>query len=195
MSDNSHSLVNQLSRHWWMLGLRGLAAVIFGVLAFVWPGMTLVSLVFLFGAFALVNGVLALVHAFSAPKGYPRFGGLIFEGLVSIAAGILAFIWPGLTALALLVLIAAWAIATGVTEIALAIKLRKVLTGEWRLVLAGILSLIFGVLILIQPTAGALAVVWWIGAFALLFGILLIALAFRVRRWGSFTAPAAGSAV
>ena len=177
----SHSS-NSLAHNWWMLALRGLVAIIFGVLAFVLPGMTLLTLVFLFGAYAIVNGVLALVHAFSAPKGYPRFGALIFTGILSIAAGVLAFVWPGITALSLVLLIAAWAIVNGVFEIATAIRLRRVIEHEWLLALAGILSVLLGIVILLQPGAGALALVWWIGGFALAFGVLLVALAFRVRR-------------
>ena len=179
----SHSS-NSLAHNWWMLALRGLVAIIFGVLAFVLPGMTLLTLVFLFGAYAIVNGVLALVHAFSAPKGYPRFGALIFTGIISIAAGALAFVWPGITALSLVLLIAAWAIVNGVFEIATAIRLRRVIEHEWLLALAGILSVLLGIVILLQPAAGALALVWWIGGFAIAFGVLLVALAFRVRRAG-----------
>jgi uncharacterized membrane protein HdeD (DUF308 family) len=179
----SHS-PNSLAHNWWMLALRGLVAIVFGVLAFVLPGMTLLTLVFLFGAYAIVNGVLALVHAFSAPKGYPRFGALIFTGIISIAAGVLAFVWPGITALSLVLLIAAWAIVNGVFEIATAIRLRRVIEHEWLLVLAGILSVLLGIVILLQPGAGALALVWWIGGFAIAFGVLLVALAFRVRRTG-----------
>ncbi|SPE59960.1 conserved membrane hypothetical protein [Verrucomicrobia bacterium] len=179
----SHSS-NTLAHNWWMLALRGLVAIVFGVLAFVLPGMTLLTLVFLFGAYAIVNGVLALVHAFSAPKGYPRFGALIFTGIISIAAGVLAFVWPGITALSLVLLIAAWAIVNGLFEIATAIRLRRVIEHEWLLVLAGILSVLLGIVILLQPGAGALALVWWIGGFAIAFGVLLVALAFRVRRAG-----------
>jgi uncharacterized membrane protein HdeD (DUF308 family) len=174
-----------LSHYWWMLALRGLVAIIFGVLAFVLPGMTLLTLVFLFGAYAVLNGVLALVHAFSAPKGYPRFGALIVTGLISIAAGVLAFVWPGITALTLVLLIAFWAIVNGVFEIAAAIRLRRVIQHEWLLGLAGVLSVLLGIVMLARPGVGALALVWWIGGFAIAFGALLIALAFRVRRWAA----------
>ena len=129
-----------------------------------------------------MNGILAFSLASRAPKGYPRFGSLIFEGIFSIAAGIGAFLLPGLTALALVVLIAAWAIVTGIIEIVAAVRLRRVITGEWLLVLAGIASTAFGVLLLLRPGAGALALLWWIGSFSLLFGVLLMVLAFRMRR-------------
>jgi uncharacterized membrane protein HdeD (DUF308 family) len=175
--------VDQLTRSWWLLALRGVAAILFGVIAFIWPGMTLIGLTFLFGVYALVNGVLAFWAAYNAPKGYARFGGLIFEGVLSVAAGVLAFIWPGLTALSLQFIIGIWAIINGVVEIAAAIRLRKVIANEWWLVLAGIVSVLFGLLILARPGAGALALVWWIGTFAIVFGALLIALSFRMRRW------------
>jgi len=176
------SLAQTLGRYWWILALRGIIAIIFGILAFVLPGMTLLTLVFLFGIYALINGILALAHALSAPKGYPRFGAMIFTGLISIAAGVLAFIWPGLTALSLVLLIAAWAIVSGIFEIATAIRLRRVIQHEWLLALGGVLSIVLGVVISLQPDAGALALLWWIGGFAIVFGVLLVALAFRVRR-------------
>src|SRR6185369_15721938 len=136
--------------------------MLFGVLVFVLPGMTLLTLVFLFGAYALANGVLALAHAFSSPKGYPRFGALIASGLISIAAGVLAFVWPGITALSLVLIIAAWAIVNGIFEIAMAVRLRRVLNREWMLALAGVLSILLGVVIAFRPAAGALALLWWI---------------------------------
>jgi len=148
-----------------------------------WPGATLITLVWLFGAFALVNGILSLVLAAKTPKGYPKVGSLIFGGLLGILAGLLAFVMPGITALGLLILIAAWAIVTGIMELVAAVKLRKIINNEWLLVLAGIASVVFGVLLLFQPAAGALVLIWWIGAWALLSGILLMILAFRMRNW------------
>lgn len=180
---NRATIADVLTHNWWVLALRGLAAIAFGVLAFIWPGITLLTLIFLFGAFALLNGVLAFVAASRAPKGYPRFGSLILEGILSIAAGVIAFIIPGVTALALLVLIASWAIVSGIFEIVSAIRLRKVIRHEWLLALAGLASIAFGVIMILQPAVGALALVWWTGAFMFAFGILLVALAFRMRRW------------
>jgi uncharacterized membrane protein HdeD (DUF308 family) len=179
------SVADLMRRNWWLLALRGLAAVLFGVLAFIWPGITLITLVWLFGAFALVNGILSFVLATKAPKGYPRFGSLILGGLLGILAGLLTFVMPAITALGLLILIAAWAIVTGILEIVAAIRLRKEIANEWLLGLAGIASLVFGVLLVLQPAAGALVLVWWIGAYALVFGILLLVLAFRMRRLGT----------
>jgi uncharacterized membrane protein HdeD (DUF308 family) len=167
--------------NWWMLALRGVAAIVFGILAFLWPGITLLSLVFLFGAYALANGVLSLIAAFKAPKGTGNKGSLIFLGLLSIIAGLLTFCIPGITALGLVLLIAAWALVNGVTEIVAAIKLRKVITGEWLLILAGLLSIVFGILLLLQPGAGALALIFWIGAWAIVMGVLLMILAFKIK--------------
>jgi uncharacterized membrane protein HdeD (DUF308 family) len=178
------TVVDTLRRNWWLLALRGLAAVIFGVLAFAWPGATLITLVWLFGAFALVNGILSLAVAVKAPRGYPRFGSLILGGLLGILAGLLAFVMPGITALGVVILIASWAMVTGILEVIAAIKLRKEINNEWLLVLAGVVSLAFGVVLLLQPVAGALVLIWWIGAYALLVGILLVVLAFRMRNLG-----------
>jgi uncharacterized membrane protein HdeD (DUF308 family) len=169
------------THNWWALALRGLAALIFGLLAFVWPGITLAALVFLFGAYALVDGAFAIVAGLRAPSDYKRWWLLLIEGILSIIAGVIAFVVPGITALFLLGLIAGWAIITGVLEVIAAIQMRKYVTGEWLMVLSGIASVLFGVLLLINPSAGALAVVWLIGAYAVLFGVLLIALGFRLR--------------
>jgi uncharacterized membrane protein HdeD (DUF308 family) len=182
------TVVETLRLNWWLLALRGLVAVLFSVLAFVWPGITLITLVWLFGAFALVNGLLSLVLAAKAPKGYPRFGSLIFGGLLGILAGLVTFVMPGITALGLLILIAAWALVTGILEIIAAIRLRKIITNEWLLILAGLASVAFGVILLLRPAAGALALIWWFGAWALIFGILMIVLAFRMRNWKGFIA-------
>ena len=180
------TMVDTFRLNWWLLALRGLVAVLFGVLAFVWPRATLITLVWLFGAFALVNGLLSLILAAKAPKGYPRIGSLILGGLLGILAGLLTFVMPGITALGLLMLIAAWAIVTGIMEVVAAIRLRKIIANEWLLILAGIASVAFGVILFLQPAAGALALIWWIGAWALIFGILLIVLAFRMRNWKGF---------
>ena len=176
------TVVHTFRLNWWLLALRGLVAVLFGVLAFMWPGATLITLVWLFGAFALVNGILSLVLA-AKTKGYPKVSSLIFGGLLGILAGLLAFVMPGITALGLLILIAAWAIVTGIMELVAAVRLRKIINNEWLLVLAGIASVAFGVILLFQPAAGALVLIWWIGAWALLSGILLMILAFRMRNW------------
>jgi uncharacterized membrane protein HdeD (DUF308 family) len=169
------------SESWWALVLRGIAAIAFGVLAFVWPHITLAALVFLWGAYALVDGAFAIAAGIKSHGEYKRWWVLLIEGILSVIAGVMAFVIPGITALVLLILIAAWAIATGAFEIAAAIQLRKYIRGEWLLALAGVASVLFGVALLVNPLAGALAVVWLIGAYAIVFGVLLIALGLRLH--------------
>ncbi len=172
-------MVTNLSHSWWVLVLRGLAAIIFGILAYIWPGLTFTVLVLFFGAYALWDGVFALIGAFRTDS--DRRWALVVEGLVGIAAGVVAFIWTGAATLAMLYVIAAWALVTGVMEIVAAIRLREEIHGEWLLLLGGLLSVVFGVLIAIFPLAGLLAVTWMIAAYAIIFGVLLIALGIRVR--------------
>lgn len=171
--------VGQLPRHWWLVALRGLAAIVFGILAFVWPGITLQVLVLFFGAYAIVDGVLALYAAIRT-RGQHRWAAVL-EGIVGIGAGVIAFLSPGITALALLIVIAVWAIVTGVMEVIAAVELRRVVTNEWFLILSGLLSVAFGILLLVQPGAGALAIVWLIGFYAVIFGVGLLAFAWRLR--------------
>jgi uncharacterized membrane protein HdeD (DUF308 family) len=166
-------------RYWWALAVRGVAAVVFGILAFVWPGLTLGLLVLLFGVFALVNGVLAIISAVRS-KG-EQVWTLLLEGVVGILAGLAVLVWPGLTALVLLYFIAGWAILTGALEVASAIRLREVIDNEWSSLLGGVLSIVFGAILLAAPAAGALALVWIIAVYAVLYGITLFGLAWRVR--------------
>ena len=173
-----------LSRNWGWVALRGLVAVLFGLLTFLFPAITLAALVLLFGAYALVDGIFMLAGAIMNRRGEPRWVALMAGGLIGIAVGLATFLMPGITTLALLGLIAAWAILTGVAEIAAAIRLRKVIAHEWILALAGAVALGFGLLLIAYPGTGALAMVLWIGAYALATGILLIALAFQLRSWG-----------
>jgi uncharacterized membrane protein HdeD (DUF308 family) len=165
------------ARNWWMVLIRGIAAVLFGVMAFLWPGLTLAVLVLLWGAFALVDGIVAIVAGAQA-----RWWSVLIFGLFGIAAGLVALFLPGVTALALLMIVAAWAIVRGIFEIVAAIRLRRELTGEWLLVLAGAASIAFGVLMVVFPMAGALAVIWLIGLQAIIAGAFMIALSFRLRR-------------
>jgi uncharacterized membrane protein HdeD (DUF308 family) len=174
-------MLNNLSRYWWLLALRGVAAIIFGILAFVWPGLTLGALVILFGVYVLIDGISNIVTGFSHRETNDRWWVMLLEGLVGILAGILTFVYPGISAVILLYFIASWAILTGIFEIVAAIRLREEITGEWALALSGIASIIFGVLLFLFPGTGALAVVWIIGSYAILFGALLIYLAFKVR--------------
>ncbi|HYS81103.1 MAG TPA: HdeD family acid-resistance protein [Anaeromyxobacteraceae bacterium] len=173
-----------LAQRWWMLALRGAAAIIFGILTFVAPAASLFALVLLFGVYAIVNGAMNVSLSMRTPTGETRWGSLLFESIASILAGALTLIWPGITALVLLLLIAAWAVVTGVAQVVAAVRLRKQLRGEWLLALTGVLSVAFGVLLVVAPVAGALAVTLWIGAYALVFGALLVGLALRLRAWG-----------
>ena len=173
-----------LANRWWSLALRGAAAILFGILTFITPAWSLFALLILFGVYALVDGVFNLVLALSGPRNRQRWGALVFEGIVSIVAGVLTLIWPGITGLVLVLLIAFWAIVTGVAELAAALRLRKQIRGEWLMGLSGVLSIVFGLLMLMAPRAGALAVILWIGAYAIVFGALLLGLAFRLRAWG-----------
>lgn len=180
----ARGLLSSLADYWWLLLLRGVAAIAFGVLAFFWPGLTLVALTLVWGAYALADGILALWAAIAARGGETgtRWW-LALGGVVSILAGLIAFFYTGMTALILLMFIAAWAIIIGAILIWGAIELRKVLDDAWLLGLNGVLAIAFGVLLFAQPGAGALALVWMIAWFAIAFGILQIVLAFRLKRF------------
>lgn len=175
-------LLRSLAENWWLLLSRGIAAVAFGVLAFIWPGMTLLALTYLYAAYALVDGIFALGAAIFGHGGsmVPRWW-LAVIGVIGIIAGLLAFAWPGITALVLLLLIASWAIIIGVLEIVGAIHLRKEIAGEMWLIISGVLSIAFGVILFVQPGAGALALIWVIATYAILTGGSLIALAYRLK--------------
>jgi uncharacterized membrane protein HdeD (DUF308 family) len=178
--------VEVLARNWWAVLLRGVAGIVFGILTLLSPAVSLTALVLLFGAYAFVDGLFAIVSAIRAHGTGDRWWLLLVEGVAGVAAGVLTAIWPGITALVLLYLIAAWALVTGGLEIAAAIRLRKVITGEWLLALAGILSVALGVILVLFPAPGALALVMWIGAYALVSGVLLTVLGFRLRSFGKF---------
>jgi len=169
-----------LHRSWWLLLLRGIAAVVFGVLTFAWPQISLLSLIIVYGAYALVDGVLAIVAAIRGGGLAPRWW-LALSGVAGVAAGVLAFTLPGLTALVLIYLIGFWSIMRGVLEIVGAIHLRKEIAREWTLAAAGILSILFGLILVFAPGPGALGLLWLIAAWAILFGGLMIVVAFRVR--------------
>jgi uncharacterized membrane protein HdeD (DUF308 family) len=184
-------MVELLARNWGWVLMRGIAAILFSVLTLFNPGIALTMLVMLFGAYALLDGVFMAVSAIANRKGRSRWVALLVGGILGIAIGIQTFLIPNLTAVALLAFIASWSIIIGIAEIVAAIRLRKVLTGEWLLMLAGLASAAFGVFLIARPSLGALAVVLWIGASAMVSGILLIALAFRLRSWGRSPASAA----
>jgi uncharacterized membrane protein HdeD (DUF308 family) len=170
-----------LMRSWWMFAVRGGLAVLFGVLALLWPGMTLIVLVALFAAYALLGGGAMVIGALRNRKSDDKWWILLLLGIVSLAAGVWAVMLPELTLLVLVLVMGINALVTGVLEIALAIRLRKTIEREWMLVLAGAVSIAFGVLVLLFPAAGAFAMVWMVSFYAMLTGVLLLALAFRLR--------------
>ncbi|HEY1191453.1 MAG TPA: HdeD family acid-resistance protein [Gemmata sp.] len=170
-----------LARNWWMLAIRGVLALLFGVLVFLWPGLAWAAVVLMFAAYAFLDGAVAIAAAVVGHERGARWWALALEGVVGLAAGVLTLAWPEVTALVLLYLIGFWAVFTGVLEIIVAVRLRKDIEGEWALGLAGLLSVAMGLAVLLFPGAGALAVAWLIGLYAVLFGATLLALAFRLR--------------
>lgn len=201
-NDNAVAGSEVLLRNWWAVLLRGLLGMVFGVITFIWPGLSLASLVLVYGAFAFADGVLALVGAIrgETDEGGRRWA-MVLRGLLGLGAGIVTILWPGITTIALLTVIAAWALVGGVLEIVSAIRLRRVIRGEWAMALSGLLSVGLGVMLIIFPAAGALALVLWVGAYMFVTGIVLTALSLRLRAWGRRELPggvlgtlAAGSA-
>ena len=169
-----------LVRNWWALALRGALAVLFGVVAFVMPGLTLAVLVALFGAYALIDGILAIVAGVKAAEHHERFGSLLWRGAVGVAAGLVAFILPAATAVVLTLLVGVWAMITGVLEIVAAVHLHRA-HGEWLLIASGVLSVVFGLMLVVAPGLGMLTLVWIIGGYAIVFGLIMLTLAFRLR--------------
>lgn len=170
-----------LARYWWLVLARGVLGIVLAVLAFALPLATLTALVLLFGAFALVDGVLML---FAAARGRPgeRRWPVLLQGGLGVALGVLALVAPFATAVAVVVVIAAWAILTGAFQVIAAMQLRRVLEGEWLLALGGALSIGFGVLLVVFPSAGLVVLVWLFGAYWLISGIALTWLGNRLRR-------------
>ncbi len=175
-------LLDQFAANWGWIVLRGAAAVAFGGLAFTWPGVTLIVLTLWWGAYALAEGILALIAAFRVRDGGRPMWTLVVIGILGIAAGVMTFLWPTMTALLLLTLIAVWAFFMGIFQIVAAVRLRKEIKNEWLLALSGLVSVLFGALMLARPGEGALAVVWVIASYSMVFGVLLIALALRLKK-------------
>jgi uncharacterized membrane protein HdeD (DUF308 family) len=169
-----------LTQNWWLFTLRGIFGIIFGLIALIFPGPTMLSMVIVFSAYMLVDGIAGIVSAVRAMRRRDRWGLLTFEGLIDIAAGIVAFLWPGSTVLAFVLLVAAWAIASGALMTAAAFRL-NISHGRWWLILAGLVSVAYGALLITTPLIGALVLTWWLGAYALAFGIALIIFSFRLR--------------
>ncbi len=172
-----------LATNWWSLVMRGVLGILLGVITFAWPGITLTALVFLFGAYALVDGIMAIAGAVRAVERRDRWGVLVLEGIVGIAAAAITVLWPAITLLSLIFVIAAWSIVTGVLELVAAARLRRHVRGEWLMVVGGIASVVFGILVAIAPLAGALVIALWLGVYAFIFGIVLLILGFRLRSW------------
>jgi uncharacterized membrane protein HdeD (DUF308 family) len=175
------TMLEKISRNWWMYAVRGVVAILFGVVAFARPEQALQALVLVFGAYALVDGFFAMFAGIAARRYFDRWWAVLLEGVAGIVIGLITFFWPNITALALLYFIGAWALITGIFEIVAAIQLRRMITGEWMLILSGLASITFGVLLFVFPGAGAVSVILLIGGYAVLFGILEIIFAFRLR--------------
>jgi len=174
-------LLETLKRHWWVPVIRGIAAIVFGIIAFVYPGLTIATLVLFFGAWILIDGIFRIVGAIGHLASDPDWGWQLVIGLLGIVVGLLTFHAPQITALALVIYIAAWALMIGASEIALAVKMRREIKGEWFLILMGLASIVFAVLLLWNPIAGAAAVIWLIAWYAVVLGILAIFFGFRLR--------------
>jgi uncharacterized membrane protein HdeD (DUF308 family) len=174
-------LIETLKRHWWVPVIRGIAAIVFGTIAFVYPGLTIATLVLFFGAWVLIDGIFRIVGAIGHRASDPDWGWQLVIGLLGIVVGLLTFHAPQITALALVIYIAAWALMIGASEIALAVKMRREIKGEWFLILMGLASIVFAVLLLWNPIAGAAAVIWLIAWYAVVLGILAIFFGFRLR--------------
>jgi uncharacterized membrane protein HdeD (DUF308 family) len=173
-------LVALLARNWWAIGLRGVFAIVFGLIALFLPGATMLSLVIVFALYAFADGVFGIVSAVRAAQARQRWGVLVIEGLVNIAVAAIAVLWPGITVLAFVLLVAIWAIVTGALELAAAFRLGTE-DGRWWLVVGGLVSLIYGGLLIVAPLIGAVVLTWWLGAYALIFGVALVVLAFRLK--------------
>ena len=186
-------LLKRIAQNWWVLLLRGISAVLFGILTLAWPGVTLLFLIILFGVYALLDGLTAIIAGVTGGGG-GSWWQMILTGLLSVAAGVIALAWPGETAVILLIVIAAWSIVRGVAEIAAAIRLRSVVNNEWLLILSGVCSILFGMILFARPRVGALAVLWIIATYAIVGGIVLIGLSLRLRALKAAITPEADSA-
>ncbi|MEZ5828739.1 MAG: HdeD family acid-resistance protein [Hyphomicrobiales bacterium] len=176
----SDALSEVLADSWWAVGLRGLLAIAFGIICLLVPPAAILALILLFSAYMLVDGVFAIVSGIKAAQNGERWGLLILEGIVDIAAGVVAFLWPAITTIAFVILIAVWAIISGALMLTAAFSL-KLDHGRWWLALGGIASVIFGIVLLIAPVVGAVVLTWWLGAYAVVFGVFLLILAFKLH--------------
>jgi uncharacterized membrane protein HdeD (DUF308 family) len=174
------AMIAVLAKNWWAVGIRGVIGILFGLVALFLPGATMLSLVLVFAAYAFVDGVFAIVSAVRAARERERWGYLLLEGLVDIAAAAVAVLWPGITVVAFVFVVAFWAIFTGVLELMAAFRL-DFIDGRGWLIFGGIVSVLYGVLLIVAPMIGAVVLTWWLGAYALVFGVCLVVLAFKLR--------------
>lgn len=174
------SAVRALAQHWWVVLLRGVLAILFGVMAWAWPGVTLAVLVLIWGAYALTDGIFQVIAGIRG-----KWGSLVVLGLLGIAAGVVTFVWPGITAITLIWVFAFWAIVAGILQVSAAVRLRQEVRGEWLWIVSGVFTVFLGVLLLLYPGAGALSVTWLIGSLAVAWGILLVVLAFKLKGLGT----------
>jgi uncharacterized membrane protein HdeD (DUF308 family) len=181
-----------LAQNWWAMALRGVFAIVFALIALFSPGATILSLVLFFSAYMLVDGIFGIVSGIRAASNHQRWGLLILEGILNILVGIIAFIMPGLTVLFFVTLVAVWSLITGVLMIVAAFKLNPEYGRGW-LIFSGVVSVLFGIALLIAPLIGAVVLTWWLGAYALVFGIGLLVLAFKLRRWKDNRADGTGT--
>jgi uncharacterized membrane protein HdeD (DUF308 family) len=188
-----NSVAQVALRNWWMLALRGLLAIIFGLLVLAFPGVALLTFIYVFAAYAIIDGLVSVFVSIRERASLSRWGWVLAEGILSVAAGIVAAVYPGLTAFVLLYVVAAWAIVTGIAEIAAAFVMREHLSREWALALAGLLSVVFGIILFVRPGAGLLSLLWLVGIYAIIFGVLFIIRAFQLRSWASSVAAPTSS--
>jgi uncharacterized membrane protein HdeD (DUF308 family) len=181
-----------LAQNWWVIALRGVLALIFGVIAILLPGATIAGLVLVFAAYMLVDGVFAIISGARAARRHERWGLLIFEGIIDLLAAGIALAWPLITVISIIYLIGAWAIVSGAMMFAAAFRLRLE-HGRWWLAFSGLVSVIWGFLLLVWPIVGAIVLAWWMGVYALVFGVSLLVLAFRLRRERDRLTPSAGA--
>lgn len=180
-----NDMIEYLQRSWWIFGLRGIAAIVLGVMAFAWPALTLAVLVVMFGAYVLVDGVFGLIDSVRHRNRMARIWPLVLDSMLGIVVGLLTLLAPGVTAFVLLMFIAAWAVLGGLLRIILAFQIRKEITGEWFLISGGVLSILFGGLIVAMPQAGLVTFAWLIGFYAIAFGVLFVLLSWRLRKLGT----------